>query len=220
MNFNELNPPITELPARQIWHRVQRKTARIDSVRVNGFLLAPPDGLTGRFDLADESIAYLGDSPETALYESLFRREVRSCHWDRLQQRVLTCFETLYRLRLVDLRGLEERYPVLQSLRYESTQSFALDCRRQDLDGISMPRPSIRTMAVSAFLNPASTRQGEHRQYRLSNRALSNCTLRRGCRLGLTSSNCSRIGGDVLQLFFSRLRMLWYRVISTQVCAA
>lgn len=136
MNFKELNPPITELPARQIWHRVQRKTARMDSVRVNGFLLAPPGGLTGRFDLAGEPIAYLGDSPETALYESLFRREVRSCHWDRLQQRVLASFEMLHRLRLVDLRGLEERYPVLQSLRYESTQSFALDCRQQDLDGI------------------------------------------------------------------------------------
>jgi len=136
MNFKELNPPITELPARQIWHRVQRKTARIDSVRVNGFLLAPLGGLTGRFDLADEPIAYLGDSPETALYESLFRREVRSCHWDKLRQRVLASFETLHRLRLVDLRGLEELYPVLQSLRYEFTQSFALNCRRQDLDGI------------------------------------------------------------------------------------
>lgn len=136
MNLKELNPPITELPAHQIWHRVQRKTARSDSVRVNGFVLAPPGILAGRFDLADEAIAYLGDSPETALYESLFRREVRSCHWDRLQQRTLTSFEALQRLRLADLRGLEERYPVLQSLRYESTQRFALDCRQQGLDGI------------------------------------------------------------------------------------
>lgn len=136
MNFKNLNPPITELPAHQNWHRVQRKTARRDSVRINGFLLAPSGGLAGRFDLASEPTAYLGDSPETALYESLFRREVRSCHWDRLQLRTLVSFETLQRLRLVDLRGLEERYPVLQSLRYESTQSFAQDCRRQDLHGI------------------------------------------------------------------------------------
>lgn len=136
MNFKELNPPIIELPAHQIWHRVQRKTARKDSVRISGFVLAPSGGLAGRFDLADEPTAYLGDSPETALYESLFRREVRSCHWDRLQQRALVSFETLHRLRLVDLRGLEERYPVLQSLRYDSTQSFALDCRQRDLHGI------------------------------------------------------------------------------------
>jgi len=136
MNLKELNPPITELPAHQIWHRVQRRTVRPDSVQINGFVLAPPGVLAGRFDLSSEAIAYLGDSPETALYESLFRREVRSCHWDRLQQRVLTSFETLQGLRLADLRGLEERYPVLQSLRYESAQQFALDCRQQDLDGI------------------------------------------------------------------------------------
>lgn len=136
MNFKELDPPITDFPPHQIWHRVQRKTARSDSVRINGFVLAPPGGLAGRFDLASEPTAYLGDSEETALYESLFRREARSCHWDRLRQRALARFETLHRLRLVDLRGLEERYPVLQSLRYESTQSFALDCRRQALDGI------------------------------------------------------------------------------------
>ena len=57
----------------------------------------------------------------------------RRCHWDRLQQRVLSSFAPLHRLRLVDLRGLEERYPVLQSLRYDATQSFVLDCRQQDL---------------------------------------------------------------------------------------
>lgn len=136
MNFKELNPPIIELPAHQIWHRIQRKTARSDSVRKNGFVLAPSGGLVGRFDLVNEPTAYLGDSPETALYESLFRREVRSCHWDRLQQRVLTRFETQHALRLVDLRGLEERYPVLQSLRYEATQGFAQDCRQQELNGI------------------------------------------------------------------------------------
>ena len=67
MNFIELNPPIIEFPAHQIWHRIQRKTARKDSVRINGFVLAPSGGLAGRFDLADEPTAYLGDSPETAL---------------------------------------------------------------------------------------------------------------------------------------------------------
>jgi len=43
-------------------------------------VLAPLSGLVGRFDLADEATAYVADSLETALYESLFRREVRSCH--------------------------------------------------------------------------------------------------------------------------------------------
>jgi RES domain len=136
MNFKDLDPPIIEIPAHQTWHRVQRTSARRDSVRFKGYVLAPPGGLTGRFDLADEPTAYLADSPETALYESLFRREVRSCQWDRLAQRSLVSFDGRASLRLADLRGLEERYPVLQSMRYETSQKFAQDCRRQELHGI------------------------------------------------------------------------------------
>lgn len=78
MNFKDLHPPILEIPAHQTWHRVQRTSARRDSVRIKGYVLAPNGCLSGRFDLADEATAYLADSPETALYESLFRREVRS----------------------------------------------------------------------------------------------------------------------------------------------
>ena len=113
-------PPILEIPAHQIGHRVQRATPRRGSVRFKGFVLAPTGGLTGRFDLADEPTAYLADSPETALYESVFRREVRGCHWDRLLERAMVTFETRASVHLADLRGLEERYPALQSLRYES----------------------------------------------------------------------------------------------------
>ena len=39
-------------------------------------------------------------------------------------------------IRLADLRGLEERYPVLQSMRYETSQEFALACRQQGLHGV------------------------------------------------------------------------------------
>ena len=136
MNFKDLDPPIVEIPAHQTWHRLQRTSARRNSVRFNGYVLAPPGGLAGRFDLADEATAYLADSPETALYESLFRREVRSCHWDQLVQRSLVSFDGRAGLRLADLRGLEERYPVLQSMRYETSQKFAQDCRQQELHGI------------------------------------------------------------------------------------
>ena len=129
-------PPILEVPAHQVWHRVQRKTARKDSVRHKGYVLTPPGGLAGRFDLADEATAYLADSPETALYEGLFRREVRSCHLSRIEQRALLSFETLAPLRLVDLRGLEAHYPVLQSMRYEASQAFAAACRQQGLHGV------------------------------------------------------------------------------------
>jgi hypothetical protein len=129
-------PPILELPAHQVWHRVQRKAARKDSVRHKGYVLAPRGGLAGRFDLADEATAYLADSPETALYESLFRREVRSCHFNRIEQRALVSFETQVPLRLVDLRGVETHYPVLQSMRYETSQTFAAACRQQGIHGV------------------------------------------------------------------------------------
>lgn len=33
-------------------------------------------------------------------------------------------------MRLVDLRGLEENYPLQQSLRYETTQAFAAEARK------------------------------------------------------------------------------------------
>ncbi len=136
MNFKDLDPPIVEIPAHQTWHRIQRTSARRNSVRFKGYVLAPPGGLAGRFDLTDEPTAYLADSPETALYESLFRREVRSCHWDQLAQRSLVSINGLASLRLADLRGLEERYPVLQSMRYENSQKFAQDCRQQELHGV------------------------------------------------------------------------------------
>lgn len=129
-------PPILEVPSHQVWHRVQRKSARKDSRRHKGYVLAPPGGLAGRFDLADEATAYLADSQETALYESLFRREVRSCHFSRIEQRALLTFETQAPLRLVDLRGLEAHYPVLQSMRYEASQAFAAACRQQGLHGV------------------------------------------------------------------------------------
>jgi hypothetical protein len=136
MNFQDLQPPILELAAPHTWRRVRRSRARRGSVRIEGYVLAPTGGLTGRFDLASEPMAYLADSAETALYESVFRREVRSCHWDRLTERSLLTFETRANLRLSDLRGLEERFPVLQSMRYETSQAFAQDCRQQGVHGI------------------------------------------------------------------------------------
>jgi hypothetical protein len=48
-------PPILEVPAHHVWHRVQRKNGRSDSVRLKGYVLAPPGGLAGRLDLAGEA---------------------------------------------------------------------------------------------------------------------------------------------------------------------
>ncbi|RYH46716.1 MAG: RES domain-containing protein [Alcaligenaceae bacterium] len=136
MNFNDLNPPILELPTRGLWYRIQRIKPREGSVRVRGLILPPLGTMTGRFDQEEEPVAYLADSGITALYESMFRRESDSRSFGQLRERHLVVFSATRRLRLADIRGLEERFPVLQSLRYGSTQAFARDCRRQDLDGV------------------------------------------------------------------------------------
>ena len=147
MNLKEpyltlIHAPIVEIPAHQIWHRVQLKKARPESIRFKGYVLAPPpviatdSAFPNRFDLTDEPVTYLADSPETAIYESLFRRNVTSCHWDRIEQRALVSFETQKPIRLAYLRGQEEQYPVLQSMRYESSQQLAQSYREKGLDGI------------------------------------------------------------------------------------
>ena len=53
----------------------------------------------------------------------------------------MVTFETRASLHLADLRRLEERYPVLQSIRYEISQKFAQDCRQQNLQGILYASP-------------------------------------------------------------------------------
>ncbi|MFZ3119927.1 MAG: RES family NAD+ phosphorylase [Variovorax sp.] len=136
MKLSELNPPIIELPAGQRWHRVQLTRWTRSSVRRNGFNMPPFGTPTARFDLHHEPVAYLADSAETALYETSFRREAGNCAWQRLVDRSLVAFETRAGLRLVVLRGFEERFPVLQSERYESTRSFAHASRSAGHHGI------------------------------------------------------------------------------------
>lgn len=74
MNLSDLNPPFIELPDHQVWHRIQRVSARRDSVRSRGLILPPVGAMSGRFDLHDEATAYLADSELTALYEVTFGR--------------------------------------------------------------------------------------------------------------------------------------------------
>jgi RES domain len=121
-----------------------------------------------------QATAYVADSAETALYESLFRREAHSCTLESLRQRALVTFETTRPLRLADLRGHEEPFPVLQSLRYEDTQQLAQDCWQQGLQGVvyaSAQHPyhsclclfangiaSMRRLTVTPLLAPNSNR--------------------------------------------------------------
>jgi len=136
MNLKELKPPLIELPAGQTFFRVQLLRARPGSVKTNGLLLPPAGVLSGRFCLPDQVTAYLSDSADTALFESLFRRDAVSRSLGDLRKRALLQFITTQPLRLVDLRPLAEPYPLLQSLRVAQTQALARDCFRVNLQGL------------------------------------------------------------------------------------
>jgi hypothetical protein len=136
MKFKDLHPPILELAPGQTFHRVQLTRARKTSVRINGLLLAPTGLQSGRFCLTSEATAYLADSEHTALYESIFRRDVHCRSLDELARKSLVTFITKGPLRLADVRALAEPYPVLQAQRIAITQAFAQECRGQQLDGI------------------------------------------------------------------------------------
>jgi len=136
MKFKDLNPTIIELAAPYIFHRIQLIRSRTTSVQMNGVAMPPVGLMYGRYCLPDEPVAYLADSPETALYETLLRRETVSRSLSELRRRCLVEFVTTGPLRLADLRGLAEPYPVLQSLRVAQTQELATDCRAMNLNGM------------------------------------------------------------------------------------
>lgn len=129
--------PKIELPAGQVFHRVQRIKARKGSKSINRMILPPAGIKAGRFCLATGVTAYLADSAETALYEAVFRRELKTfVALEDLRLKTLGTFVSKKPLRLVDLRGLEEQYPVLQSQRIQHTQALAEECFGGGYDGI------------------------------------------------------------------------------------
>ena len=136
MRFVDINPSLIELAAPNVFYRVQLIRSRTSSVVLNGLSLPPSGLMHGRFCLKGAPVAYLADSPETALYESLLRREAVSRSLSELRRKCLVEFATKGPLRLADLRSMAEPYPVLQSLRVAQTQEFAADCKAMGLDGI------------------------------------------------------------------------------------
>lgn len=128
---------IIEIPAGDVFYRIQLTKPRKTSVRKNRMFLAPAGHQSGRFCLKSSVTAYIADSPDTALYEAVFRREIEaSIPLESLRKKSLATFRIKNPLRLVDIRGLEEKYPVLQSRRIQFTQAFAEECFVAGYDGI------------------------------------------------------------------------------------
>jgi hypothetical protein len=76
MQLHELQylPPVT-LSASQTVYRVQRIKARPGAVTTGPLKTAPIGDMSGRFALTGAATGYFAESPETAVYESLVRRE-------------------------------------------------------------------------------------------------------------------------------------------------
>jgi hypothetical protein len=128
--------PTATLATSQTVYRVQRSRAHPHAVAVGALRLAPANDLSSRFAVGTASVAYFAESPETAVYESLVRREAVSLSLKIISARALLCLRTTRSLRLLDLRPHTPSWPVLQSLRFEATQGIAKDALAADFDGI------------------------------------------------------------------------------------
>ncbi|MFK4706182.1 hypothetical protein ABIC83_003021 [Roseateles asaccharophilus] len=137
MKLTELeNPPAYELTAGLELYRIQRNAIRRGAKKIGPLRLSPPGLLKGRFDLPDDVVGYFAETPETAGYECLARREAVSMSYEEVAQRELLCVTVTRNLKLLDLRALATAWPVLQALRFASTQELAVSVRDAGFAGI------------------------------------------------------------------------------------
>jgi hypothetical protein len=129
-------PPVS-LAASQTVYRVQRTRARPGAVTVGVLKIAPIGDMSGRFALPQTETCYFAESPETALYESLVRREAVSLSLSNAARRQLLCLRTTRPLALLDLRPHAASWPVLQSLRFPVTQAIAAGALAEGFEGIA-----------------------------------------------------------------------------------
>lgn len=125
------------LPVPTILYRVERIRSLPGAARVGALRLPPPGLLLNRFDLQADDVGYFAESGETAVYETLARREatVLSNSGSVALRRLLT-LRTTQPLLLLDLRPHANPWPVLQSLRYTSTQALAASAHAAGYQGV------------------------------------------------------------------------------------
>ncbi|HEX6704873.1 MAG TPA: RES family NAD+ phosphorylase [Albitalea sp.] len=129
--------PELTLPDHATLFRVQRLRSRPGTVRIRDLRVPPRGLLLGRFDLVDGEVAYFAEAPETAIYETLARREAMTLPFETLRQRALLTLSSSRPIRLLDLRPHAHAYPVLQSLRLEVTQGIAGQAWAAGYEGIA-----------------------------------------------------------------------------------
>lgn len=128
--------PEHHVPIAFTLYRVQRAAARPGTVAIGALKLAPAGLLASRFDLTAHPVGYFAEGPETAVYESLARREALSLPLSIVATRQLLAMQSTRSMRLADLRPHTSTWPFLQSLRYASTQQIAADADSLGYEGV------------------------------------------------------------------------------------
>jgi RES domain len=137
MNLKDLEyAPTATLPAWQTVYRVQRATAQHGTITIGPLSLPPVGLLSARFDLAATVVGYFAETPETAAFEALARRESKTLSLAILGQRGLLCVQATSALQMLDLRPHTPTWPVLQSQRIHVTQSLAAAALQAGFEGI------------------------------------------------------------------------------------
>ena len=138
MKLHDLDylPPLI-LPASQTVYRIQRGRARLGLTRMGPLKLAPAGDMSGRFALASEVTGYFAESPETAAYEALVRREAVWLSVSNASLRELLCLQATRPIPLLDVRQHASTWPVLQSLRFSATQAIAAGAWAAGFEGIA-----------------------------------------------------------------------------------
>lgn len=122
--------------AGQSFYRVQRARRTSTTVVRGPLKMAPPGLFDGRFDLAGVASGYLAEAPETALYESIFRREATAVSMARIAKYELIAVQLVRAIQVGDLRAHASSWPVLQSLRLQETQQISAEARAAGFDGL------------------------------------------------------------------------------------
>lgn len=125
------------LPTSQPYYRIQRTAAAPGAASVGHLKMAPPGVMNGRFSLASTLTCYVAETPETAVYESLVRRETVSLSISTAAARQLLCLRATRTIQLLDLRPHASSWPVLQSLRFSSTQQIAAEALAKGFAGVA-----------------------------------------------------------------------------------
>lgn len=147
--------PPTSLATSQTVYRVQRQRARRGTARVGPLKLPPAGTLTSRFAVGTALVGYFAESPETAVYESLVRREATSLSLAVAGSRELLCLQATRPVQLLDLRPHAPTWPFLQSLRFEATRAVAAEAMAAGFEGIAYRSAQHYGQDCFALFGPA-----------------------------------------------------------------